>query len=128
MPWNRQWWLQMDMHGGKNSAISAVALNATAYAHRDKLFLIQFYDRVGDGDTYPSDGFSFLNGWVDTTTQPLKQDDWGMYINYADGRLNRTQAQQVYWGANLGRLRQIKRRYDPTDLFYYPLAIAPAGS
>src|SRR3569833_4660250 len=61
----RNWWFQMDVRGGRSSAVSRVSNDETAYAHRDKLFLIQFYDRVFNGG-YPNNGIDFLNNWVDT--------------------------------------------------------------
>jgi len=65
------------MHGGQNSAIASVSANATSYAHRDKLYIIQFYDRIDNG-TYPAGGQSFLTSWVNAVTAPLKESDWGM--------------------------------------------------
>lgn len=121
---SRDWYLIIDMHGGKNGAITAVPANATSYQHRDKLFLYEFYDRVGSG-SYPSNGFSFLDGWVKAFTSNLTPSQWGMYINYADPTMDRATAQQNYWGPNLPRLQKIKAAYDPTDVIYYPQSIQP---
>jgi len=121
---SRNWWFQLDMHGGQKSAITQVSNTQTSYAHRDKLYIIQFYDRIPEG-VYPADGTKFLNGWVDAVTAPLPKDDWGMYINYADSTLDRKTAQRVYYGSNLRRLQQLKYKYDPTELFYYPQSIEP---
>ncbi|KAI0143385.1 hypothetical protein BJ166DRAFT_90280 [Pestalotiopsis sp. NC0098] len=121
----RSWYFQLDFHGGKNSAIANATRAATSsYAHRDKLFLIQFYDRQYSG-AYPSDGYSFLDGWVANVTAALTPSDWGMYINYADSSLGRATAQSVYYGASLPRLQRIKAAVDPTELFYYPQSIQP---
>ena len=117
----------MDVHGGRNSAVSRVSNDETAYAHRDKLFLIQFYDRVFNGG-YPNNGFDFLNNWVDTIIDPLDDSDWGMYINYADSELDRSDAQKLYWGDNLQRLQDFKAAADPGELFYYPLSIEPISA
>jgi Berberine and berberine like len=121
---DRNWWFQLDMHGGKNSAVAQVPNNATAYAHRDKLYIIQFYDRITNG-TYPANGFAFLDGWVAATTSPLPVSDWGMYINYADTSLDRVTAQRVYYGENLRGLQKLKAKFDPLELFYNPLSIQP---
>jgi hypothetical protein len=51
-----------------------------------------------------------------------------MYINYADTTLDRETAQRVYYGSNLRRLQRLKAKYDPTELFYYPLSINPMPS
>lgn len=139
---SRSWYFQLDMHGGKHSAVTnsntgtsggsgdqanVVAKPVsppTSYAHRDKLYLIQFYDRQYSG-AYPSSGFSFLDGWVANTTTALARPDWGMYINYADSSLSRDAAEQAYYGASLPRLQRIKAAVDPNELFYYPQSIKP---
>lgn len=76
--------------------------------------------------SYPSNGFSFLDGWVKAFTDNLDKSQWAMYINYADPTINRTEAQNVYYRQNLAKLQQIKAEVDPTELFYYPQAIQPA--
>jgi hypothetical protein len=123
---SRGWWFQLDMHGGAQSAISAVSAEATSYAHRDKLYIIQFYDRIPEGE-FPADGTRFLNGWVDAVTAPLKDGDWGMYINYADPTLDREAAQRLYYGGNLRRLQRLKAKFDPEERFYYPQSIRPVA-
>ncbi|KAK1832255.1 glucooligosaccharide oxidase [Podospora conica] len=121
---NRDWFIIIDAYGGKNSAITANSTTG-AYAHRDQVFLYEFYDRVRSG-SYPSDGFSLLNGWVKSFTDNLKPEQWGMYVNYADTQLNRTEATSLYYKQNLPRLQQIKKDVDPNEVFYYPQAISPA--
>ncbi|KAK4128995.1 Glucooligosaccharide oxidase [Parathielavia appendiculata] len=125
---SRSWYLMVDMYGGPNSAITKVPADATSFAYRDPnthLFLYQFYDRTMRG-SYPSDGFAFLDDWVKLFTAGLDTTQWGMYINYADPRLNQTAAQEAYYGQNLARLRQLKKQFDPAELFYYPQAVEPA--
>ena len=122
---DRFWFFQLDIHGGKNSQIAKVPLDATSYAHRDKLYLIQFYDRYENNQTYPATSFGFLDGWVDTTVKPLPRSDWGAYANYADARLSREVAEQQYYGQHLPRLQKLKAKYDPSQLFYYPQSVKP---
>lgn len=121
---SRSWYIIIDMYGGKNAAIPKVPANLTSYAHRDKLFLYEFYDRQNYG-TYPSNGFDFLNGWVKAFTNNLTPAQWGMYINYADPTMNQTEAQTNYYRDSLPKLQQIKAQVDPTQLFYYPQSIQP---
>lgn len=123
---SRIWWFQLDLHGGKNAYIPSADPSLSSYAHRDKLYIIQFYDRNFFG-TYPADGFSFLDNWVSNTTSSLTTDQWGMYINYADARMDRDTAQKVYWRSNLPKLQSIKTKFDPAELFYYPISIKPAA-
>lgn len=120
------WFLQLDLHGGSNSAISAVPNSDSAYAHRDKAFLIQLYHFVDNEIAYPPEAISMMKSWVTATTESLKDGDWGMYINYVDSELDRDTAQRVYWGENLRRLQELKKRFDPTEVFFYPQSIAPA--
>lgn len=120
------WFVQLDIHGGVNSAVSAVPNSATAYAHRDKSFLVQFYHFSENDEPYQSGGINMLKDWIEVTTASLQDGDYGMYINYSDSELDRGAAQKLYWASNLERLRRIKKRYDPTELFYYPQSIEPS--
>ncbi|KFY77009.1 hypothetical protein V499_03529 [Pseudogymnoascus sp. VKM F-103] len=122
---DRIWWFQLDLHGGAHAGVWEHDNGVTSYPHRDKLYIIQFYDRV-IGEPYPANGFQFLDGWVDTTTQPLEWGEWGMYVNYVDARLGRREAEELYWGKNLPRLRRIKAQVDPGELFFNPISIEPA--
>ncbi|KAK3116436.1 hypothetical protein LTR53_003229 [Teratosphaeriaceae sp. CCFEE 6253] len=122
---DRAWWFQLDLHGGKHSAVTNGDHSMSSYAHRDKLYLIQFYDQSFFGGD-PDDGHSFLDDWVSKTTAPLARSDWGMYINYADSRLNKTFAQDAYWVENVPRLQSIKAVVDPEEVFYSPQSIKPA--
>ena len=119
------WYFQLDIHGGQNSAVGRVAPDATAYAHRDKLFLMQFQDRVAGSGGKPYN--KFLDDWISSVTNSMPKSDYGMYINYADTALNRTAAQELYYGKNLPRLQQLKAKYDPTELFYYPQSVQPVA-
>jgi hypothetical protein len=119
---NRDWYLIIDLHGGPNSAISKVADNATSYAHRNALLKYEFYDRVDSG-SYPSNGFSFLNGWVNSIQTAMPTTTFGMYINYADTSLTMAQAHSQYWLTHYPQLAQIKKAYDPNQVFSNPQAI-----
>jgi hypothetical protein len=118
---NRSWYILMDMHGGKGSAVTAVSNNDTAYAHRDSLLKFELFDQsFGD---YPSTGFSFLNGWVNATMSNMDPDELGMYINYADTSLTNDEAHHYYWMSNYDRLASLKETWDPTGMFTYPQGV-----
>ncbi|KAI0378538.1 putative glucooligosaccharide oxidase [Hypomontagnella monticulosa] len=117
-----RWYIQMDLHGGKNSAVSHADPELTSYAHRDKLYILQFYMTTSGA---PEGAFKFVDDWASTTTAPMTSSDWGMYFNYPDTNLNRTRAQEMYWGKNLAKLQQLKAELDPHELFYYPVSLSP---
>ncbi|KAK8024377.1 hypothetical protein PG993_012443 [Apiospora rasikravindrae] len=129
----RKWFFQIDAAGGPNSAYRNPPGNnssaTSSFAHRDKTFIIQFYDAAPAGNlAYPPDGLSFLNGWVDTVTAALgnSSSSWGAYANYPDPTLGRDEAQRLYYGASLERLRELKLKYDPGELFSFPQSIKPS--
>ncbi|KAF3079475.1 hypothetical protein TWF102_003626 [Orbilia oligospora] len=123
---SRSWYMMIDIHGGPTSAISNITGEAGgSYAHRAAVFKYQFYDSVFGGGTYPSNGFDFLNGWVNSVTSVSPANTWSMYINYADTSLSVNDYGNFYWRANYPRLRSIKTTYDPNDVFHNPQVVQP---
>lgn len=112
----------IDLYGGNSSAVSQVSPNETSYAHRGTIFKMEFYDSSLFGD-YPSDGFSFLNGWVDAIEQAQGKEQIGMYINYADPTLTTAEAHHLYWLDNYERLSRLKDEFDPNKVFMNPQAV-----
>ncbi|KAK8041709.1 FAD-linked oxidoreductase YvdP 2 [Apiospora rasikravindrae] len=111
------WFLIFDATGG---AISDVPMNATAYSHRDKVMFCQGY---GIGiPTLTKTTKDFMNGLIDTIQGTVPQT-LTTYPGYVDPQLQN--AQQSYWGPNLGALGQIKSKWDPQDMFHNPQSVAP---
>lgn len=118
------WFIIFDATGG---AVSDVATNATAYAHRDKYMFYQSYgiDLISLSDTTTSFLTDFHNDLVgylpsDGTTR-------GTYPGYVD--LNMTGVpQEQYWESNLATLEAIKSTWDPNDLFHNPQSVRPSSS
>jgi len=122
----RDWYVHIDIHGGKNSAVAKPDPSQFSYAHRDFLFMYLFYDRVDRG-VFPATGFGHIQNFVSNITQTMPESAWGRYINYPDPSLDQKTAQENYWGPNLAKLQAIKKAVDPTDLFHYPQGIVPAA-
>ncbi|PNH61910.1 hypothetical protein VD0002_g5988 [Verticillium dahliae] len=119
----RAWFVQMDAHGGANSAVAAVPKDATSYVHRDKLWLFQYVILATDAaDREP---YGFLNRWIDAVIDGMPDSDWGRYANYIDPELSQKDALEQYYGQHLSRLEAIKTKVDPTDLFHFPQGILP---
>jgi hypothetical protein len=123
---SHNWWMQMDLHGGQNSAVSKPKTTDTAYVHRDKLLLFQLYDSVPQGQQYPSDGFSLMKGFRRSISKSIPDGQWGMYANYPDSQLSQADANSLYWGANRARLASIKTIYDSKNLFRSPQSVKGA--
>ena len=101
-------------------AYARVPVEATAYGHRKAPIMVNlaaFY-------TTPEDKLK-REAWVDQFMADLSQETKGAYVNFlsAEGD-NRVRG--AYPGAIWDRLRQIKRQYDPRNLFRLNQNIAPA--
>ncbi|KAK1231407.1 hypothetical protein PQX77_005469 [Marasmius sp. AFHP31] len=120
---NMGWFFQIGLYGGRNSAINAVPANATSFIRRDTLFTMQFYaSSPGNQPPYPEEGFTFLDGVVDSITSSMPENwDYSAYTNYLDNRLENWQ--KLYFGIHYARLQSIKRDVDPRDVFMFPNSI-----
>jgi FAD/FMN-containing dehydrogenase len=108
---------QLRVLGG---AASRVPADATAYAHRASRIMVHlaaFYDGPEDR--------VLRERWVDEFAAALQQDDRGVYVNFlADEGAERVRA--AYPGGTWDRLVEIKRRYDPENVFRRNQNVAPA--
>jgi len=110
--------LAFDSYGG---AINAVAPDATAFVHRGALCQIQI---SASGASAPSD-VAAAQSWLAGTAAALAPySDGQAYQNYIDPTL--ADWQQAYYGSNLPRLVEVKRAYDPDDLFHFAQSIPTA--
>ena len=103
-------------------AIARVPADATAFAHRSGRIMVNvaaFYDGPEDRTR--------RQAWVDALTADLRQGDDGAYVNFlADEGAGRVRA--AYPGRTWDRLAEVKRRYDPTNLFRLNQNVPPAAA
>ncbi len=107
---------QLRVLGG---AASRVAADATAYAHRGSKIMANvaaFYDGAGDKPR--------RDAWCADFADALRQGDDGAYVNFL-GDDGAARIRAAYPGATWERLRRIKGRYDPTNLFRLNQNIPP---
>src|SRR5215218_5003141 len=108
---------QLRVLGG---AMARVPAEATAFAHRTSRIMVNlaaFYDGPQDR--------AVRQAWVVDFAAALRQGDAGAYVNFL-GDEGEARVQDAYPGPTWDRLVEIKRRYDPTNLFRLNQNIPPA--
>ncbi|KIM28276.1 hypothetical protein M408DRAFT_8928 [Serendipita vermifera MAFF 305830] len=103
----------------------------TASNTRENLYAFQMFVRPEDRrPPFTSDGVQFLKGMCDAiinARRDLSTWRYGGVANYVDPELSREEAQQLYYGKEkIVKLREVKRRFDPGNVFRYPHSILPA--
>ena len=111
--------VQLRVLGG---ASARVPVEATAYAHRQSRILATVVATYEDPDE------SVLReAWVADVAASLHQRDDGMYVNFLADE-GEARIRDAYPGATWDRLRAVKARYDPTNLFRGNQNIPPADA
>ena len=108
---------QLRVLGG---AMSRVPVDATAFAHRKSRILVNLaaiYESPDDKATHET--------WVADFAAALRQSDHGAYVNFV-GDEGDAGVRAAYPDATRHRLADIKRRYDPDNLFRLNQNIPPA--
>ncbi|HVD79078.1 MAG TPA: FAD-binding oxidoreductase [Propionibacteriaceae bacterium] len=109
--------VQLRVLGG---ALAQVPNDATAFAHRDRRLFVNiaamFMD-PGEKDTH--------DAWVAGLADSLGKDGAGGYVGFL-GEEDEGTVRAAYPGPTWDRLRELKRRYDPDNLFRLNHNIPPA--
>ena len=100
--------------------MNRVPRNATAFPHRNKLALIQFYVSWQQ----PAGADASLQ-WIESTYAALSKfvDATSAYDNYIDAKLGAA-SPRYYYGENLPHLQQVKAKWDQHSFFSYPDSIS----
>ena len=100
--------VQLRVLGG---AMARVPVEATAFAHRHSRIMVNvatIFGSMADASSHTA--------WVEGLAADLRQGDDGAYVNFlSDEGEDRVRA--AYPGDTWTRLVEVKRRYDPTNLF-----------
>ena len=101
-------------------AMARVPADATAFAHRSSKIMVNvaaLFENVEDRPKY--------EGWVQDFADDIRQEDSGAYVNFLEDE-GPERVRAAYPGETWDRLREIKRRYDPTNLFRLNQNVPPA--
>jgi FAD/FMN-containing dehydrogenase len=110
----------LDAFGG---AINRVPAEATAFVHRDAVFLAQY--NATWPESAPAATVAANTKWLDGFYADMRPYASGFaYQNYIDPGLS--DWQQAYYGSNFGRLVQVKATYDPDVVFSFDQVIPPS--
>jgi FAD/FMN-containing dehydrogenase len=100
----------------------------TAFPHRDALFYSEpgagwgTRGQAGSGDAITPQA----QAWIAEFSQALRPYVNGAYVNVPN--IGMQDWETAYWGSNVDRLRKIKAKYDPHNIFQYEQSIPPASS
>ena len=101
-------------------AMARVPAEATAFAHRSSRIMVNvaaFYEGTEER--------AAREAWVSYFAAALRQGEGGAYVGFL-GEEEEGQIREAYPGSTWERLAEIKRRYDPTNLFRLNQNIPPA--
>ena len=109
--------IQLRVLGG---GLGRVPNEATAFAHRDRGLFVNvaaMYADEGEKETH--------DAWVNGLADSLGKDGAGGYVGFM-GDEDEATIRAAYPGGTWDRLREVKRRYDPDNLFRLNHNIPPA--
>lgn len=101
-------------------AMALVPVEATAFAHRKSRIMVNLaalYENPAEKATHEA--------WVKNFAAAVRQSDGGVYVNFL-GNEGEAQIRAAYPGSTWDRLRQVKEKYDPTNLFRLNQNIPPS--
>lgn len=101
---------------GAGGAIADVDKLDTAYYYRDAKFI------MGIQSVWEDDKYANINKeWVKINFKTIEEMTEGSFVNFPLDELNNYENE--YYGKNIKRLKEIKKKYDPYNVFNYPQVI-----
>jgi FAD/FMN-containing dehydrogenase len=105
---------------GLGGAMARVGRDATAFPHRDRRYLMLMVGVWLDAaeDAAPH------RAWTESLWQAVRHDGAGAYVNFLEDE-GEGRVREAYGDATLARLAEVKRRYDPMNLFRFNQNVRP---
>jgi FAD/FMN-containing dehydrogenase len=105
---------------GLGGAMARVDPAATAFAHRERRYFVAILRAWFD----PAEDASGHEAWAESLWRAIRRDGNGVYVNFlgeeGEGRIH-----EAYPGGTYERLAEVKRLYDPENLFRHNQNVAP---
>jgi FAD/FMN-containing dehydrogenase len=102
-------------------AMADVPAGATAFAHRDAGFMVMIITPFDDPAEAP-----IHQAFTQAYYEALRPGATGVYANFLEDE-GEARVREAYPDLTYHRLAQVKRTYDPTNLFHLNQNIRPAG-
>jgi FAD/FMN-containing dehydrogenase len=109
--------IQLRVLGG---AMGRVATDATAFAHRSSAVMVTIINMLGE----PADDEGAIS-WNRSLFGQLEPRSTGVYVNFLEDEGDE-RIRAAYPGGTYERLAQVKRRYDPENVFHRNQNVRPA--
>ena len=108
---------------GLGGAMARVGADATAFAHRDRRYFVViigvWLDAAEDAAAH--------GAWTASLWQAIRREGAGVYVNFLEDE-GADRVREAYPPATYARLADIKRRYDPGNLFRFNQNVPPPSS
>jgi FAD/FMN-containing dehydrogenase len=105
---------------GLGGAMARVPTDATAFAHRQRRYFLAiiavWLDPAEDGNVH--------RAWTESLWRAVRHEGSGVYVNFLE-REGEDRVRDAYPAATYARLAEIKRKYDPENLFRFNQNISP---
>ena len=105
---------------GLGGAMGRVPSEATAFAHRNRRYFVAIIGVWLD----PAEDASVHQAWVRSLWQQIRHEGSGVYVNFLEED-EKERMLDAYPATTFARLSDIKRRYDPANLFKFNQNIRP---
>ncbi|MBI5288033.1 MAG: FAD-binding oxidoreductase [Chloroflexi bacterium] len=104
----------------QGGAIAQVSSDATAFAHRTQRYFVAVLGLWMD----PTEDAAPHQAWVDDLWQQVRPEGNGVYVNFLANE-GEDRIREAYPAVTMARLREVKRRYDPENVFRFNQNIKP---
>jgi FAD/FMN-containing dehydrogenase len=101
--------------------MARVPADATAFAHRDKQFMLLYA-----GHALDTEGGDAAAAWVERMWSKSKHHSEGVYVNFLGTKDGPERIHDAYPVETYQRLVEVKRKYDPENRFHGNLNIRPS--